>query len=610
MNGCLPAGVVSVQTVGDQSLDADDALIYVLCTDPAILPMGILAQSNLPEFSFQTGMAAGITYFIVAVAGNALNGLVDLNDPCLSISQGIQVSFHFPPSALIVGDETLCEGDNAVFQVQLTGVGPYQFVYALNGIPQVPVSTPSNNFNILTNNVQQNQVFTLVSVSDANCPGTVDGQATVTVTPAPSGSVSNNISICAGDTTLLTLNLSGGTSYDVTISGTIPPTQLSGVQSGATFPVSPSSTTTYTITNLTAAGTACPVQIGQSATVTTSIVSATSVLSDYNGFNTSCPLTNDGSITVLPIGGISPINVAWSNGITALMNANLGAGNYMVTLTDQIGCTYTDSYTLNAAPELSIEFVTESPTCFGDKDGSITITGVTGGAGPFVLSLNNVVLQTINTFPTTIPGVGSGVQLIAVEDANGCLSDIDATVPAPVELTVNLGPDTTIHLGEVILLEANLNFSEVGSFVWSPIDYLDRPDSLTTFTAPLNSIRYNLVVTDSAGCTVRDEILVIVEKEKRVYIPNIFLPNSDGLNDNLTVYGAQEVLLVRSMQIYDRWGELLFENLNFLPNDPQFGWGGQAKGQDVSPGVYVYVVELEYVNGETEVIAGDVTVVR
>jgi len=610
MNGCLPAGVVSVQTVGDQSLDADDALIYVLCTDPAILPMGILAQSNLPEFSFQTGMAAGITYFIVAVAGNALNGLVDLNDPCLSISQGIQVSFHFPPSALIVGDETLCEGDNAVFQVQLTGVGPYQFVYALNGIPQVPVSTPSNNFNILTNNVQQNQVFTLVSVSDANCPGTVDGQATVTVTPAPSGSVSNNISICAGDTTLLTLNLSGGTSYDVTISGTIPPTQLSGVQSGATFPVSPSSTTTYTITNLTAAGTACPVQIGQSATVTTSIVSATSVLSDYNGFNTSCPLTNDGSITVLPIGGISPINVAWSNGITALMNANLGAGNYMVTLTDQIGCTYTDSYTLNAAPELSIEFVTESPTCFGDKDGSITITGVTGGAGPFVLSLNNVVLQTINTFPTTIPGVGSGVQLIAVEDANGCLSDIDATVPAPVELTVNLGPDTTIHLGEVILLEANLNFSEVGSFMWSPIDYLDRPDSLTTFTAPLNSIRYNLVVTDSAGCTVRDEILVIVEKEKRVYIPNIFLPNSDGLNDNLTVYGAQEVLLVRSMQIYDRWGELLFENLNFLPNDPQFGWGGQAKGQDVSPGVYVYVVELEYVNGETEVIAGDVTVVR
>jgi len=610
MNGCLPTGVVSVQTLGDQSLDADDALIYVLCTDPAILPLGILAQSNLPEFSFQTGMAAGITYFIVAVAGNALNGLVDLNDPCLSISQGIPVSFHFPPSALIVGDETLCEGDNAVFQVQLTGVGPYQFLYAVNGIPQVPVSTPSNNFNILTNNVQQNQVFTLISVSDANCPGTVDGQATVTVTPAPSGSITSDISICAGDSTLLTLNLSGGTSYDVTIAGTTPPIQLTGVQSGATFSVSPSSTTTYTITNLVAAGTACPVEIGPSATVTTSTVSATSVLSDYNGFNTSCPLSTDGSITVSPTSGISPINVAWSNGASGLMNSNLGAGNYAVTLTDQIGCTYTNSYTLNAAPELRIEFATEAPTCFGDKDGSITITGVTGGAGPFVLSLNNVVLQTINTFPTIIPALESGVQLIAVEDANGCLSDAEATVPTPVELTVNLGPDTTIHLGETLLLQANLNFSEIETFVWSPIDYLARPDSLTTLTTPLNSIRYNLAVTDSAGCTVRDDIQIIVEKDKRVYIPNIFLPDSDGSNDNLTVYGAQEVLLVRSMQIYDRWGEMLFENLNFLPNDPQFGWSGQAKGQNVNPGVYVYVVEVEYVNGETEVIAGDVTVVR
>ncbi|MBC7774549.1 MAG: gliding motility-associated C-terminal domain-containing protein [Phycisphaerae bacterium] len=610
-NGCLPAGMVTAQSAGNQSLDPNDVLIYVLCTDPAILPMGILAQSNLPEFSFLAGMTAGITYYIVAVAGNGLNGSVDPSDPCLSVSPGVPVVFNFQPSALLVGDETLCEGDNAVFQVQLSGVGPYQFVYALNGIPQQPVSTPSNNFNILTNNVQQNQVFTLVSVKDANCPGTVDGQATVTVTPSPTASISSDITICAGDSTTLTLTLSGGTSYDVTISGTNPTTQLTGVQNGATFNVSPSSTTTYTITNLVAAGTACPVQIGQGVTVTTSSVSATSVLSNFNGFNTSCPLTSDGSITISPTSGIPPINAAWSNGATGLTNANLAAGNYMVTLTDQIGCIYTDSFTLNAAPELGIEFTAGSPTCFGDRDGSITVTGVTGGAGPFALSLDNNVLQTTDTFPITIPALEAGVHIVAVEDANGCLSDVDATVPIPIELSVNLGPDTTIHLGEAILLQPVLNFTEIGSFVWSPIDYLSRPDSLTTLSTPVNSVRYNLLVTDSSGCTASDEILIKVAKEKRVYIPNIFLPNSNGSsNDHLTVYGAQEVLLVRSMRIFDRWGELLFENLKFLPNEQQFGWNGQAKGQDVSPGVYVYVVEVEYVNGETEVIAGDVTVVR
>lgn len=607
VNGCLPSGTVSAQLSGNQSLDPDDALIYILCTDPAILPMGIVAQGNLPEFSFQTGMTAGITYYIVAVAGNALAGSVDLNDPCLSVSPGIPVVFHFQPSALIVGDVTLCEGDNATFQVQLAGVGPYQFVYAVNGVPQPAVNTSNNNFNILSNNVQQDQVFTLVSVMDANCPGTVDGQATVTVAPTPTGAISNNISICAGDTTTLTLTLSGGSSYDVTINGT---TQLNGMQNGATFDVFPSNTTTYTITALTAVGTTCPASIGQSATVTTSTVGANSVLSDFNGFNTSCPLSTDGTINVTPVGGITPVNATWSNGVNGLNNTNLSAGQYTLTLTDQIGCTFVNTYTLVAPPELGILFETEGPTCFGDKDGTITITGVNGGTGPFALSINGQALQTTSTFPVIIPGLESGTQVIGVEDAYGCLSDESATVPTPVELTVNLGPDTTIQLGDSVLLQANLNFTDVESFTWSPIEFLRNPDSLTSITFPFNSIRYNLVVRDTLGCIARDEILVIVNRDKHVYIPNIIKPASEGLNNIVTVYGGQEVTKVLSMQIYDRWGELLFENLNFLPNDPQFGWNGQAKGQDVNPAVYVYVVEVEYINGETEVFYGDITVVR
>ncbi len=609
-NGCLPVGTVSAQPGGNQSLDPNDALIYVLCTDPAILPMGVLAQGNTPQFGFQTGMTAGITYYIVAVAGNALGTGVDLSDPCLSVSPGVPVVFNFPPSALIVGDATLCEGENASFQVQLSGVGPYQFVYAVNGIPQTQVSTPNNSFNILTNNVQQNQVFTLVSVTDANCPGTVDGQAMVTVTPTPMGSISSDITICAGATTTLTLALSGGASYDVTISGTIPPTVLTGVQNGATFDVTPSSTTTYTITNLVATGTVCPSQIGQDATVTPSSVSATSTISDFNGFNTSCPQSNDGAITVAPIGGIAPINVSWSNGATGLTNANLAAGNYTMTLTDNIGCTYTDAYTLNAAPELGIEFTTAAPSCLDNQDGSITITNVTGGAGPFSVLLNGDVFQTTSSFPFTIPALESGLQVVGVEDANGCISDEEATIPEPIPLTVNLGPDTTIHLGESVLLQATLNIANPGSFVWTPGDYLARPDSLITLASPANTIHYTLIVTDTAGCTAQDDILIIVSKEKRVYIPNIILPSSDDFNNLFTVYAGEEVAKVRYMRIYDRWGEMLFENLNFLPNVPEFGWSGQAKGQDVSPGVYVYAVEVEYGDGTTEIFAGDVTVIR
>jgi gliding motility-associated-like protein len=610
INACLPAGMVSAQTAGNASLDANDVLRYVLCADPALLPLGILAQNSLPEFGFQTGMAAGVTYYIVAVAGNGLNGSVDLTDPCLSVSAGVPVVFNFQPAALLVGDQALCEGANASTPVQLSGVGPYQFVYSINGIQQSPVNTAANSFDIQSNNVQQDQIITLISVSDANCTGTVSGQATLTITPEPTGSISNNINICAGDSTILTLTLSGGSSYDVTISGSIPPIQLNGVQNGATVVVFPSNTTTYTISNLIATGNTCPAVIGQGATVTTSNISASSVISDFNGFNTSCPSTFDGSIVVTPTGGVTPISVVWNNGATGLTNNNLRAGSYTVTLTDQLGCTYTSDYTLISPPELNIEFSTESPTCLGDQDGSIIVTNVAGGAGPFALSLNDQVLQTTSTFPVAIPSLSSGPQIVGVEDANGCLSEEEVDVPIPAEITVNLGPDLSIQLGEQVLLQAGLNFLDLASFAWTPASYLEHPDSLITLSTPINTIRYEIEVKDSSGCIARDEILVTVDKTKRVFIPNIITPDSDGFNDNITVFAGNEVARIRFMRIYDRWGEMLFENLNFLPNDPQSGWSGQARGQDVNPGVYIYAVEVEYVNRETEVITGDVTVIR
>lgn len=610
-NACLPSGTVSAQASGNQTLDPDDAIVYLLCSDPALLPNGILAQSATPQFAFQQGiMTPGTTYYIVAVAGNSSAGGVDPQDPCLSVSPGVPVRFNAAPTAIIAGTSNICAGDNASFQVQLGGAAPFSFVYAINGVSQQQVSTNNTTFNILSNNVQQNQTFTLVLVNDANCPGTVSGQADVVVAPTPQGSLLGNVTICAGDTATLTLNASGGSSFDVTINGTVPPLQLTGVQNGYTFSVSPSNTTTYTISSLTASGNTCAAQIGAGATVTTSSLSATATLSNFNGFNTSCPLTTDGTISLSTIGGISPIQANWSNGASALNVSNLGAGAYSVTLTDQVGCTYTNSFTLQAPPELTILFEGESPVCFGDQNGRLIVTNIVGGAGPFALSLDGNPQQTTGTFPVTFNGLGSGPHLIEVEDANGCVSDVQAPVPAPQELSVNLGPDTTLRLGDSMLVQALLNFSDIESFEWQPTQFLANPDTLATMSFPLNSIRYRLVVTSSTGCEATDDLLITVNREKHVYIPNIIYPNSDGSNNILTVYAGQEVTQVRSMQIYDRWGELLFENRNFQPNDEFFGWEGRAKGQDVNPGVYVYVVEVEYVNGETEIFAGDVTVIR
>jgi gliding motility-associated-like protein len=575
------------------------------------LPNGVIATSSTPQFGFQTGMTAGATYFVSAIAGNNDGaGNVDTSDVCLSISPGVPVVFHDPPTATLSGAASFCAGGNAAFQIQFTGTPPFKFVYAINGNPQAPITAPGFTFSITTNNVQQNQVFTLVSVEDAFCPGTVSGTATVDIIPPPTGALIGGIVICEGGTATLGLSLTGGTSYDVTIGGGANPIVLTGVQDGATVDVTPTVTTTYTITALTANGNSCPVEIGESAIVTVSDLSATAQVSDYNGFGVSCPNENDGSIAVTPVGNFLPATANWSNGAASLQIGNLAAGTYSLTLTDQAGCIWLDSFVLTAPPELAIQTSTASPTCFGDNDGSVTVESVLGGAGPYTLALNGLTFQTTDSFPTSIGLLEAGDYLLEVEDANGCVTDESVTVPAPPQVTINLGPDVTISFGDSTLLQALLNTTAYDTFAWSPVDYLQTPDSLATWVRPPQSQIYTFTVVDTAGCSVSDEIKVTVQKAKRIFLPNAIRPASNEFNDIFTVFAGAEVTQVRSMRIYDRWGEMLFENQNFVPNEPQFGWSGRARGDEVNPGVYVYVVEVEYFDGSSEVFSGDVTVVR
>jgi gliding motility-associated-like protein len=95
-----------------------------------------------------------------------------------------------------------------------------------------------------------------------------------------------------------------------------------------------------------------------------------------------------------------------------------------------------------------------------------------------------------------------------------------------------------------------------------------------------------------------------------VYIPNAFSPNYDGTNDHFIILDGGDVVIIKHLRIVDRWGEIVFEAKNFLPNDRTFGWDGKLEGELVLSGVYVYFVELVFRDGSTEVLVGDVAVIR
>jgi gliding motility-associated-like protein len=107
---------------------------------------------------------------------------------------------------------------------------------------------------------------------------------------------------------------------------------------------------------------------------------------------------------------------------------------------------------------------------------------------------------------------------------------------------------------------------------------------------------------------------VVFVRRCEVYIPNLFTPNNDGKNDFFTAYGGVNVRMIRKMKIFDRWGALVFEKEDVPPNVEVLGWDGslptRSQSFGATPAVFMYWMEIEFIDGETEFFKGDVTLMR
>lgn len=134
-------------------------------------------------------------------------------------------------------------------------------------------------------------------------------------------------------------------------------------------------------------------------------------------------------------------------------------------------------------------------------------------------------------------------------------------------------------------------------------------DCETPNVRPLFDATYIATATSEAGCVDDIGITVRVDKQRDVYAPNIFSPNGDGANDIFFLTGT-DFVTVNEFNIYDRWGNLVYSTLSKQLGESTEGWNGQYNGSNVNPGVYVWYAEVEWLDGYTENLAGDVTVVR
>ena len=144
------------------------------------------------------------------------------------------------------------------------------------------------------------------------------------------------------------------------------------------------------------------------------------------------------------------------------------------------------------------------------------------------------------------------------------------------------------------------------SYQWFPPTGLSNPNAQTTTATVEETTTYTVSVTDGI-CTKSDDVqlkvYVIACDERYVFVPNAFSPNGDGENEVLFVRSA--VATEIEFRIFDRWGELIFES--YSVNN---GWDGTFRGKLVDPDVYDYYLKAICINGEEQIIKGNITLIR
>jgi len=328
---------------------------------------------------------------------------------------------------------------------------------------------------------------------------------------------------------------------------------------------------------------------------------------DIDTTNISCRGADDGMITTMVEGGTGDYQYQWNNNQTGEQITNLIEGTYSIVVVDDNDCQISGSATITEPSliDLAIGDI-QNAACFGDNTGSIAVIA-TGGNGNYEYSVDATRFQS----SSVLADLPAGDYTITVMDPRGCIETINASITQPESLVVDAGEDQTIDLGFSTDIQVVTGpFGRTVDFSWSNPDLLDCTGCPNPTVTPPTTTSFVVTITDETNCTATDSITVFVNPNRPLYIPNVFSPNLDGNNDRFTIFGGPAAALINELQIYDRWGNLVYNGKNLPMNSLQTGWDGLFDGKELPPGVYAFVAQVLFIDDVVETIGGDITLVK
>lgn len=595
------------------------------------------------------------------LSGNSVSGLaggtytVSVTDAkgCIATTS-TQINVPAQMTATTTANPVTCGGacDGSASVTAQGGTTPYS--YAWNSLPPqqlqnatflcaanyIVTVTDANSCTVAANATVPNTttvVITLDNLQNVQCFGAADGGIFLTSTGGqqPLSFAWSNAGVTTEDNT----NLGPGT-YTVTVTDAIgctagntytitePPLLTSNVSftfnprcnggsdgivninvNGGVQPYSyqwsaPTNATTQNLNNVVAGAHSVTVSDANSCTVTSS-----ATLTEPAPFSASLTSTNllcyggsNGTASVTVSGATPPYTYFWSDFTTTSSTSGLKGGPFTVWVEDNNGCDTILTGTVNEPAPITVQITSTEPLCAAQGNGQITSV-VNGGTTPYNYAWSGG-LQ-----PVANPTANTGSYTLTVTDANNCSATGAIGVNAPEPFVVSVIGINPNCIGDSTGAATVSSTGGVGPFTYT---WSNGGTDVYVEKAPKGF--YAVTVTDANGCTGAGQVSLsdpTVDPENCkpdkfvVLIPTAFTPNGDNVNDRLVAIMRNVQKL--EMRVYNRWGELVYQNNNLVPGD---GWDGTFKGIQQPVGTYVYTYHVTYINGVVADEKGSATLLR
>jgi gliding motility-associated-like protein len=382
--------------------------------------------------------------------------------------------------------------------------------------------------------------------------------------------------------------------------------------SGYVYTWNPNVSTTNAASGLIAGTYTITVSDSLACSVTASaiVTSPTAVGLAETHTNEPCFGDAKGTVQLSASGGTPAYTLELENGGVYSASPNgffsgLLAGTYNIRVTDSKGCPTTSSVTITEPSAIAITATFDTVKCFGESNGAISALA-SGGASGYSFAFSNGVTNTTGS----ISGLTAASYTVTVTDVNGCstATTITVTQPDAVEITLSPVDSLVLNLGEGQVITVSSNYSDA-IFNWSPATGLGCTDCNSNEIQVYNSTAYVITASSSPHgkvCSTAVRLPVTVIPNYKLYIPNAFTPNADNINDFFEIFGNKDALKFLDIAVFNRWGEKVYESKDIF-----FKWDGRYKGDYLEPGVYVYTLNLTFLDNHSESNQnGSITILR